>query len=353
MKKKLLIVLGSLGRGGAERVVSLISEYCRQRDWQIKIALLLFSDVEYPIDSSIEIINLSNEDRSRLNRLPYWLRQIRKLAREYKPDVILSFAARINVIVQMACLGLKRNIVVSERNDPYMDGRGRFVDLATNLLYPRAKAVVFQTRRAQSYFKKLKNGVVITNPISVSCTAAEAVPGKIVSAGRLTKQKNHALLLDAFSDVSKDYPNAELWMYGRGELEGDLRAQAERLGISGKIHFEGNVSDLHERMRDAYAFVLSSDYEGLSNALLEAMMMGIPCVATDCAGSDEYIRDHENGLLTPVGNRAALAAAMGELLGDSALAARLSGAAMVDSAAFEKEAVLAQWLALFEGVSKR
>lgn len=352
MEKKLLIILGSLGRGGAERVISLISNECHSRGWQVKIGLLLFNDVEYPIDSAIEVIDLSGQGQSRIKRLPFWLKGIRRLAKEYKPDVVLSFAARINVIVQMACLGLGKNIIVSERNDPFMDGRSRFVDMMTTLLYPMAKAVVFQTKRAQSYFKKLrlKNGLIITNPISVACSAGGRIPGKIVTAGRFTLQKNQKLLLDAFSDVLKEYPEASLWLYGRGELENDLRSQAEKLGILEKVHFEGNVSDLHERIADANMFVLPSDYEGLSNALLEAMMMGIPCVATDCAGCDEYIRDHENGLLVPVGDRKAMAEAMKELLANPALADKFTAASVADSAAFEQKTVLKQWLSLFEGV---
>lgn len=354
MEKKLLIILGSLGRGGAERVISLISNYCHSRGWQVKIGLLLFNDVEYPIDSAIEVIDLSGQGQSRIKRLPLWLAGIRKLAKEYKPDVILSFAARINVIVQLACFGLRKKIIVSERNDPFMDGRSRFVDLMTTLLYPMARAVVFQTQRAQSYFKKLrlKNALIITNPISAACLAGERTPGKIVTAGRFTAQKNQKLLLDAFFHVQKEFPEASLWLYGRGELENDLRSQAAALGIAEKVHFEGNVSDLHRRIADANMFVLPSDYEGLSNALLEAMMMGIPCIATDCAGCDEYIRDHENGLLVHVGDGSALAEAMKELLARPELADKLASASMADSAAFEQNTVLEKWLSLFEGVRK-
>ena len=140
--------------------------------------------------------------------------------------------------------------------------------IAVEILYPKAKKVVFQTNRVKQYFRKkiCENSIIIFNPISVSILAKKVKEKKIVSAGRLSKQKNQELLIEAFSKISCRYPAYSLWIYGEGELRQQLVKQADSLGIRDKIHFPGNVPDIHEKISDAELFVLSSDYEGLSNA---------------------------------------------------------------------------------------
>lgn len=315
-KRKLLIVLGSLGRGGAEKVVSLIANDFSQRGWDVTIALLLFNKVEYELNKDIRIINLSKENMSRIKALPFWLMGIRKIVKESDPEVILSFAARINIITQLACSGLKKNIVVSERNDPYMDGRSIFVDILTNILYPKAKSVVFQTNRAASYFSKNKRirSSIIPNPVSVKCYAGKTQPNKIVTVGRLEPQKNQQMLIKVFAEIVKKYPNAKLYIYGEGTLKDEFGSLIAKLNIQDKVILAGNVLNVHELISDAEIFILPSNYEGLSNALLEAMMMGLPCISTNCAGSDEYIENEVNGLLVPVGDAKALKCAILRML---------------------------------------
>lgn len=343
--KKLVIVLGSMGRGGAERVISYVSEYFALKGWKVWIVLLLSNKVEYDLHKDVHVIDLSGTTKSRWKRLPYWLVNIRKTMKEIQPDSILSFAARINIIVQIACMGLKKKIVVSERNDPYSDGRSRWIDLLTNWLYPQADVVVFQTKRAASYFEKikLKNAHVIANPVSVECKAGEIKYGKIVTVGRLTAQKNQRMLIDAFAEVKKEHPETELHIFGDGELRGDLEKQIEGYGLKDSIYLRGNLPDVHRQMADAAIFVLSSDYEGLSNALLEAMMMGIPCVSTDCAGADEYISNGKNGLLVHVGEKEELKVALNRLLTNPMEASMYGEEAAKSVVDLNKECIMEQW----------
>ena len=345
MKKKIVIILGSMKRGGAERVVSLIANEFVKRGWEVWIGLMIFYEVEYELHEDIHIVDLSGKPRSRLQKLPGWLRDIRKLVNKVQPDEILAFAARMNIITQIATMGMKVSITVSERNDPYMDGRSKAIDWLTDFLYPKAKAVVFQTKRAASYFEKrnLKNSCVIANPISVDVSANHMNQGKIVSVGRLEPQKNQAMLIRAFSQIVDDFPQATLTIYGRGYLENELKNLAKSLGVSSKIQFPGNVLDIHNRISDANVFVLSSDYEGLSNALLEAMMMGLPCISTDCAGADEYIESGKNGILIKTGDEQALVKALRSVLGNQEKAILMGNGAKVTSERFAKECVLEQW----------
>ena len=151
------------------------------------------------------------------------------------------------------------------------------------------------------------------------------------------------MLLDAFSKVSVELDYTELHIFGDGGLKSEISDYAQSLGIGDKVVFEGNVSNIHERIADANVFALSSDYEGLSNALLEAMMMGLPCVSTDCAGSDEYIVDGENGRLVKVGNADEMAAALIDVLKDEEKTKLLAKNAKISSAEFEKDHVLKLW----------
>lgn len=303
-KETLVIVIGSLGRGGAERVISYIANYFAECKWNVYILTVLSYKVEYNLNKNIHVVNCAGCCGSRWLRLPYWLYSIRKNIQRISPCVVVSFAARINIITQLSLVGLKIPVVVSERNDPYKDGRGFVVDLFTRIFYKRAKAVVFQTRQAASFFKNynLKNTYILPNPVKVECYAKKEKKFKIVNVGRLTKQKNQKNLILAFYEVKKIFKNSELWIYGEGELKGDLQSLCKSLDISSSVYFPGNVIDVHKRICDASIFVLSSDYEGQSNALLEAMTMGLPCISTKCAGATEIIENGKNGFLVDVGN---------------------------------------------------
>ena len=351
MKKKLVIILGSLNRGGAERVISLISNDFVSRGWEVWIGLLLFCSVEYELHEDIHIVDLTGGKGSRIKKIPSWFFGIRKLIKDVEPDEVLSFAARMNVLTQLACTGLHASITVSERNDPYMDGRSKLVDLMTNALYPKAKAVVFQTKRAASYFDKikLKNSCIIANPIAVTNYATNMQIGKIVTAGRLEPQKNQTMLIRAFAKISQDYPQATLTIFGRGTLEAELRNLSKELNVEDRVFFPGNVDDIHARIADANVFVLSSDYEGLSNALLEAMMMGLPCVSTNCAGADEYIDNGKNGLLIKVGDELGLVGALKNIFNSPDDAINMGIQAHNTAKCFERDVILEQWYQTISG----
>lgn len=340
-----------MARGGAEKVVSILANSYASCGWAVSVVLLLRNDVGYALDPSIEIIDLSCGARSRLTSLPMWIAGLRKVLKSKKPDAVVSFAARINVIALVSSVGLGCPVVVSERNDPSRDGRGMTTRIATELLYPIAKKVVFQTRRARAAFSDRvgKNSVIIANPVNVQCLRNEAnINRKIVTLGRLTAQKNQKMLIDAFSLISKRFPDYSLYIYGEGELEGALRQQINDLSLSGSVELMGNVPEVHKCISDAQIFVLPSDYEGMSNALLEALAMGFPCVSTNCAGSDEIIVDGWNGLLVPVGDTAELANAILRIIRSKALESDLSKHALRSSEAFESSVIVSKWKEIIE-----
>ncbi len=349
-KKKIVFIIGSMGRGGAERVISILANEYADNGWDVQIITLLDNSNDYILRESIKVINIINDKKSRIQNIPFWLIQLRRTFKQFNPDVIVSFVARINILTLISSLRFNKKIIISERNDPKSDGRSWLVKMATYLLYPLADSIVFQTNWAKSCFPKYvqKKGKIIPNPVYIEVKATEIKDNKIVAVGRLLEQKNHKLLINAFSKVVEKYPDYKLYIYGEGKLRRELINQVEKLSISDNVFMPGNVLNIHERISNAEMFVLPSDYEGLSNALLEAMMMGLPCISTDCAGSNEVIKHEENGLLVPIKDVRYLSESIVRLIQDRELANKLGKNAMACSDKFKSKNVIGDWEKVIE-----
>ena len=215
----------------------------------------------------------------------------------------------------------------------------------TCLVNTLADDIVFQSEYVrQMYSGRIRrHGHVIPNPINLDVKAASERKHRIVTMGRLNFQKNHRLLIRSFGRFHTDFPDYTLSVYGDGELKDELSALIADLGLQKYVFLEGNRVDVHECIRDAEMFVLSSDFEGLSNALLESMTMGIACISTACEGSMDVIHNGKNGLLVPIGDEEKLAEAMCMLAGDPAFREKLESQAAADAAVFSVKAVTEQW----------
>ncbi len=347
MNKEIMFVTGSMGRGGAERVISILSNYYVDKGFNVSILMLLHSNTSgYELNPKVKILDISNESRKAVIDMPRLILCTRKLISRRKPDAVVCFMAQNILITGLACLGLNQKLIVSERSDPTSLNRNPIYKFLLNWIYATCTKTIFQTKRARNYFpqKVQKNSVIIPNPIKVTCVAKGEKKNRIVTAGRLTNQKNHRLLIKAFSDVLKKYPDFELNIYGEGPKRGEIECLIKELGLDKKVKLMGSSAHLHSDIADALMFVLSSDYEGLSNALLESLMMGLSTISTDCAGSDEVIKDGYNGILVPVGNQEELKKAIVRLIEDKELANTISSNGRKD--ALEKytlEHVIAKW----------
>lgn len=323
---KIVFVIPNMTGGGTERVISLLSnEYVRMG---YEVAVMQFAGYEHAYELHERVEDFSVAPRSGGNPIVMWKRLV-AMRRYFKqnPDArIFAFCVMGAVFSVMTTWGMKRYILVAERNSPDSCN----VKELRNWAYRRADRITFQTPDGIAYFSKqiADKAVVIPNPID------ESVPKRyegirkhqVVTVGRLHKQKNHALLLDAFADFSEKFTDYELHIYGEGELEQDLKRQAEHLGIKEKVVWHGFCADVREKIKEARMFVLSSDFEGISNSMLEALAMGVPTISTDCpiGGARVYIEPEESGLLVPVGDRRALTQAMIRIASDEELTQRLS-----------------------------
>lgn len=349
--KRVAFVVGEMCRGGAERVVSVLANHFAQDGYAVDILTLFSTKVEYNIDERINIIDCkSTTPANYYSSAPHWFREIRRYTKTERPDAIFALITRIGVLTVLATMGMGVQVVVSERNDPHYDHRSLFMRLMTNMAFRRAHKIVFQTKRVQSYYNMSiqRNSVIIPNPINVTDTAEGPFLPKIVSVGRLQPQKNHKMLIAAFAEVLKRHPNYSLVIYGEGPLRSELETLIKDKGLTHAVQLPGNVNNVHTCIRDAEMFVLPSDYEGLSNALLEAMAIGLPCISTNCAGSDEVIEDGINGLITPVGDQERLTAAIDRLITSKELQEYLRRNALETAKQFNSITVYNQWKNLIE-----
>lgn len=314
---KVLFVTGSMGRGGAERVISIISNEFAKVGWEVSIMLLLYNNCDYPLNPQIRLIDVSRAGRNQALDTPRLIRAVRKEIKQSKPDAVISFMMTMNIVTAFACKGTGVRFIPSERNDP-SKGRSALRAKLAAYAYTSSYRTVMQTERAKNYFSRgiQDKSIIIPNPVTVQVTAEGTNPNKIVSVGRLTEQKNHAILIESIITLSKEFPKITLDIYGEGPKRNELQDKIDAAGLTDRITLKGNVLDVHERIKDAGLFVLSSNYEGTSNALLEAMMMGLPCISTDCAGSDEAIEDGKSGMIVPVGDTEALTGAIRKMLID-------------------------------------
>ncbi len=349
---KITFFIGHMGYGGAERVISLLAnDYCR-RGWDTDIVMLLSRDLAQRLEPGVRLVDLSLGGGSYLKRAPYWLRQIRGYLKREKPDCVVSFIGRINALVLTAALGTKIPIVVSERNDPRHDGRGKGMLAFCDALYKTARAVVFQTKAEQECFSEAvkAKGVIIPNPVSTEGVSRREPEGfSVVTAGRLAEQKNQKMLMDAMALVRREIPGAKCTIYGEGELRQELESYVREKGLEDTVFLPGHALDIHEKIADASAFVLTSEYEGLPNALIEAMMLGIPCITTDYPGSEEVMEDGVTGLIVPRGDAETLARKLIGLARDGASGKALGENARVDAEKYRTENVIAQWQNVIEG----
>lgn len=305
MSKRIVIFDGTLKQGGAERVISILSRYMHNAGDKVEILLYHDAEIFYDIHPDVKITSVEHESGTKnIMKNLLWMRNfIKKNA-----DIILSFLAPFNILALVAHIGLKSKIVVADRNDPRFVPENKFVRLIRNVLYNLADGIVLQTSQNKAYFGKAiqTKSTVIFNPIDLDEKVGLALKTtkkkKIVSVGRLMPQKNQKMLFDAFAIISVQYPDYELYVYGEGPEREKLTQYANKLGIGEKVHLPGSVKNVFEQIADAELFVLSSNFEGMPNALIEAMCIGLPCITTRVSGAEDLVKEGINGSIVDVGN---------------------------------------------------
>lgn len=321
--QKIMFHLNSLGKGGAERVVSLLANEFVKNGVEVVIATEWYSEEEYDLEPQVKRIHAglseAEERASRIAKQWFRVKNLRKVLLQEKPDVLISFCVKANYRAMMASTGTRIPVIVSVRNDPKIDYVGKANSLMNKLFLNRATGCVFQTEEAREFFDEVlqKKSIIICNPVNEKYLKAEqkTAAKKIVCVGRLVAQKNQMLLVNAFEIILEKYPEYHLYLYGDGsddECKDELIRYVAANELKGNIHFMGLSSTLESDMADAAMFVLPSNYEGMPNALMEAMALGLPVISTDCpcGGSRYWIESGVTGQLVPVKDVDAMAKAI-------------------------------------------
>ena len=317
------IVSRNLKAGGAERVISQLINYWSNHGIECYLVLIEKDEHFYPINDNICVKEIGTKSKNRFINKILCYSEVRRITKKINPSVVLSLPEEIGIYVILSLLFTSIPVVVSERNNPWLMPYKKSTRLLRKLMYPFAKGIIFQTENASKFFseKIRKKGVVLPNPVDLSRIdfAAKKINSnsyKIISAGRLEKQKNFALLIDAFGIVHKRLPQCTLNIYGEGSERSYLENKVIENGLEGVVFLPGKTDRIIEKMQESRMFVMSSDYEGVPNVLIEAMSVGLPCVSTDCepGGAASIIDNAENGFLVPIGNAEMLADRIIEVL---------------------------------------
>ena len=352
---KIMFYINTLAGGGAQRVMANLANSFAGAGDEVIFVTSFPAENEYALDAAVDRRNLSQARiGSGLKRNAAYILGLRKLVKEEKPDILLGFLRQPNTRAILAGLGLKTKTVISVRNDPKVEYGGRAGHFLGKNLLPLADGCIFQTEEAKAWFpQKLQDkSRVIPNAVKPDFfqVVPQPVPGRVITCGRLSSQKNHRLLIDAFADGAQDIPEAELLIYGEGELRAELERYISQKGMEGRIKLMGNTTDVPGVLSEAECFVLSSDYEGMPNALMEAMAAGVACISTDCpcGGPKMLMENGKSGLLVPVGDKDALASAIRQVLSDREYAEELGQGARMAAENYKPERIFAQWKQYFE-----
>lgn len=351
--KKVLLYIDSMQKGGAQRVMGVLGKHLCDKG----VTTLLINDIvpeerkeEYPIDARIQRVFLDQDNMKGKDKNFHRVKKLRKIVKMENPDVILSFMGPPNYRMLMATLGLHCRKVVSVRNDPYKEyGNTRIRRLIAGLLFRLADGCVFQTEMASEYFPKCvrRKSNIILNPVDPTFFDVQwnESENSLITVGRLYPQKNHALLIRAFARLHKDMPEISLKICGKGVEEQRLKQLVQDLRIEDCVHFLGEINDVKEQLKHSSCFVLSSDYEGLPNALMEAMAVGMPAISTDCpcGGPRMLIKQYENGILVPCNDEKSLEKAIIYMMTEKSERIKLGHQAKQSAGRFNTATVMEKW----------
>lgn len=373
---RIMLVISSLRRGGAERVFSIMANYWAERGHVV--ALTTLSGLEgdsYQLHPGVNRIALECAPKSRdfTHKIFNNLRRIRRLRsvnKRWQPDVVISCKTETNLLALLALCWTSIAVTVYEVTDPSQLPTGVFRSRLRHWLYPRAAAVVVQTDQVRTGMQRFLPGTEITvipNPVPAADPDWEyehvalrqqldlPANARVLSAmGRLGPEKGFDLLTEAFSRVQANYPEWHLVIFGEGVERPMLEGLIARLDLRGRVHLPGQVHTARKCLMETDLFVLSSRFEGFPNALLEAMACGLPVISFDCpSGPAEIIRSGLDGTLVKPQDVQELAVALSDLMGDESRRARFGQEAREVVRRFSLGGVMDKWDRLLNAVASQ
>lgn len=332
--RRIVILIGSTARGGAERVAATLANAWSDAGRQVWIVSTYLGDrvTGYPLRLSVSAVHLL--DVVREGRRWRWFDPLRKaialrrLIRGIRPDVVVSFLTNVNVLAILALATARVPLIVSERTNPAADlDLSQTLRMARVLTYPFADVLVVQTAAAADCYaarlRRIARIQVIHNPLpqelhdSPLRAQPEAGDDRVIAMGRLSPEKGFDRLIEAFGTAFGNDSTWSLQIWGDGPLHSELEQLIARLGLQGRVRLCGATTEPWVALAAAQIFVLSSKYEGFPNAMLEAMAVGLPCIAFDCpCGPRELSENGSAAIIVPAGEVSQLALVLRRLAAD-------------------------------------
>ncbi|MDR2546887.1 MAG: glycosyltransferase [Lachnospiraceae bacterium] len=346
---KIVFLIADMQGGGTERVIAMLANEYARRDISVVIMQIAGHKSVYHLDERVEVLIIAKSSPTLADKI-IRLKRMRSYFRKNKDIIIFSPGTITTIYAAAATLAMKRFIFVSERVDPECCPHPKWRDWA----YKRVDRFAFQTEELRNYYPPgiRAKGTIVMNPVAgdIPKRTGNSRAMTVVAVGRLHEQKNYPLLLAAFKIFVAEFPDYSLHIYGEGPKERELKELTEEMGLTAVTTWHGFVPDVQMQIVDSGMFVLSSDYEGIANSMLEALAMGIPTIATDSVGGGNrvHIEDGINGLLVPMKDEKALAQAMKRIASDEVLATRLSDEAIKIRESNSVKEIADQFLALME-----
>lgn len=345
----------SIEEGGAAKMLVWVANQTTSHGHDVTIVTHKeMKDKLFDLHSNIKVIAYKP------NNSPWYpIPQLRKTFRKERPDLIVSFMLDSNLYCLLASVGLHIPVIVCERNNPYINRPLKFK--MAEKLCRFADGATYQLQKAADYYTWVKcPKIVIPNPVppskyKVTKSFSERKDEICNTARVVYQQKRTDLLIDAFKIVAEKYPQMKLVLYGGGK---DMKLAVKRVkdyGIEDKVIFNGTVKNPIQYVVDSKLFVLSSDFEGISNSLAEAMSAGLPCISTDTepGGSRLLIEDGKNGLISPRGDVKALSDKILYCLDNPQVCDRIGTEAAKLPINFSEEKIYGMWEHFFETIIKK
>ena len=355
VKTNIIVSCASLSAGGAERVLSILSDHLVNRYDKVSYIMWVDAPIFYNINSRVNLISIEKEigSSNELKRMLWFRRFIKK----EKPDIILSFLEPWNLRVLISTIGLNIKTIVAERNDPHGVNKYWIIDQLEKLVYRRADMILVQTETIRKFFSgPLRERThVIYNPVNIP----EEMVGRalktpkmkrIVSVARLKPQKKHDVLIRAFAKFSKIHPNYTLTIYGNGPLMDKLKQLAISLGIGEKVFLPGASKTILQDIINAEMMCLVSTREGMSNAMIEAMSLGLPCICTKVSGAIDLIENEKNGILIDIDDEEALFNQMNRIVDNKLFANNLGFRASQLYGKLRTDIISKKWIELIDSL---
>ena len=355
MSKNILFLTNSISYGGAAKMLCFVANELHKRGFNVSIlnydTTIKNIDYSQKINDGIMVYDYRVGGIKGLKRL-HQISYTKKIAKEAKADVIVAFTFIPNAIGCIVGKMLNIPSIMSERADPYITVTDSFADRLLLKIINKSAGGVFQIQGAREFYDKglQERSTVIPNPIfikdDIEFSEFSQREKTVVSVGRFgNNQKRYDVMFRAFKIFSEKHPEYVLKLYGEGPDKDFMIEEIEELGMKDKIIIKGFTSSPMKDIMNDGIFLITSDFEGISNSMLEAMAIGLPVVSTDCSpgGARMVITDHEDGLLVPTGDCEEIAQALCEFAENDELAIRCGENAKKVVERFAPEKIIGQW----------